>query len=248
MVGDLTRTLFERAALEPGMRVLDLGCGVGDVSLLASSFVGPGGSVLGVDQNPESISFARQRARSAGLEHLRFEVASLQELAAEGPFDALVGRFILLYLPDPVAVLRRLSHAVRPGGVIAFQELDLPTGRAVPEVPLHAQCCRWVVAGFERAGVELHMGSRLPAVFRSAGLGEPELCSSARVGSGAHREMAEWLANTVRSLLPLIESSGAATREAVQIETLADRLQQAVTAGGGVIYAPIGVGAWVRKL
>jgi ubiquinone/menaquinone biosynthesis C-methylase UbiE len=75
--GDLTEWLFRMAGIQPGMSVLDVGCGVGDVSLLAASIVGPAGSVLGVDRATDSIATARGRAQAAGLENVAFEVATL---------------------------------------------------------------------------------------------------------------------------------------------------------------------------
>src|SRR3954463_11117379 len=117
-VGELTESVFARAGLAQGMRVLDIGCGAGDVSFLAAAFVGPSGSVLGIDQSPESISLARERAKAAGLAHVRVEVARLEEFREEGPFDALVGRLVLLYLKEPAVVLRQLAERVRPGGVV----------------------------------------------------------------------------------------------------------------------------------
>src|SRR5262245_2900465 len=86
--GDLTEGVFRRAGLQPGMRVLDVGCGVGDVSFLAATFVGPGGSVLGVDRAAQPIEFARQRARAAGLEHVAFREGDLLTLELEPSFDA----------------------------------------------------------------------------------------------------------------------------------------------------------------
>jgi hypothetical protein len=54
-----------------------------------------------------------------------FTQRDVSQVPADQPFDAAVGRFILLFLPDPISVLRFLSRLVRPGGVVAFQELDL---------------------------------------------------------------------------------------------------------------------------
>jgi 2-polyprenyl-3-methyl-5-hydroxy-6-metoxy-1,4-benzoquinol methylase len=122
-VGELTEAVFARAGLAQGMRVLDVGCGAGDVSLLAAAFVGAGGSVLGIDQSPESVSLARERAKAAGLDNVRFEVARLEELRAGGPFDALVGRLVLLYLKEPAVVLPQLAVRVRPGGFILFIDM-----------------------------------------------------------------------------------------------------------------------------
>lgn len=246
-VGELTENLFARAGLAQGMSVLDVGCGAGDVSFLAAAFVGPSGKVLGVDQSPESIALARERAKSAGLGHVRFEVGLVDDLEQSGPFDALVGRLILLYLKDPAAGLRRMAQLVRPGGLVIFQEMEMTTARAVPDVPLFARCGRWIVEAFTRAGVETSMGSRLYPVFKQAGLPEPRMISGGRVEGSPQSQIYEWLAQTVRSLLPMIEKTGVATKDEVGIDTLADRLRAEVVERAAVVHSPLFVGAWTRR-
>ncbi len=245
-IGELTHALFERAGLREGMRVLDVGCGVGDVSLLARSFVGESGRVLGVDRSPESVAVARRRAESQGFTNVSFETGALEGLEAQGPFDALVGRLILLYLPEPAVALQQLARHVRPGGLVVFHEMDMSTGRACPELPLYQNAGRWIQTTFQRAGVETEMGSRLFATYRAAGLPPPDLVSAARTVGGECPELCAWLAGTVGSLLPLTEKLGVATRAEVQVETLANRLQAAIIEGGGVVHTPIFVGAWAR--
>src|SRR5262249_11000514 len=138
--GELTEGLFRRAGLAPGMRVLDVGCGAGDVSLLAAALVGPSGSVLGVDRAAGWVALARERARAAGLEAVDFREGELATLDVEGQFDTLVGRLVLMYLPDPAAVLAHLLRFVRPGGLVIFQEMDAGMGRSVPDAPLFQTC------------------------------------------------------------------------------------------------------------
>lgn len=135
-IGELTETVLARAGLAAGMNVFDVGCGTGDVSVLAATFVGPSGNVLGIDQSVESITLARHRVENAGLSNISFEVDTLEDQKLTGPFDALIGRLILMYLPDPAAILRKLVKLVRPGGLVIFQEMEMATGRAVPEIPL----------------------------------------------------------------------------------------------------------------
>ncbi len=246
-VGELTEIVFARAGLSQGMRVLDVGCGAGDVSLLAAAFVGSGGSVLGIDQSPESVSLARERAKAAALDNVRFEVARLEEFRSEDRFDALVGRLVLLYLREPAVVLRQLAGHVRPGGIVAFHEMEMTTSRCVPDVPAWTQCGRWIVEAFARAGVETSMGSRLYSLFQQAGLPGPEMISGGRVEGSPESQIFEWLAQTVRSLLPMIEKTGVATRDEVDIDTLADRLRTGLVERNAVAHAPLFVGAWTRK-
>jgi SAM-dependent methyltransferase len=113
---DLTDDVLRRAGVEPGMHVLVVGCGVGDVSLLAGMLVGPTGAVLGIDRSAEAIEVARRRAVAAGQASLRFEAVELDAFSTERKFDAVIGRLVLMYLPDPAATLRRLRLHLRRGG------------------------------------------------------------------------------------------------------------------------------------
>src|SRR5262245_4243068 len=100
-IRDLTEDVLKRAGVSPGMRVLDIGCGVGDVSLLAGSLVGPTGSVIGVDRSREAIDTARRRASAAGHDRLNFEQADLATFEPNLEVDAIIGRLVLMYMPDP---------------------------------------------------------------------------------------------------------------------------------------------------
>ena len=120
-----TRQVLTEAGITTGMHVLEVGCGPGNVSMLAAELVGETGRVLGVDANEEVLQLAQARAQAAGMKHLSFRAEDVVHLALEQEYDAIIGRFILMHLPDPTAVLRRLADHLRPGGVVAFQELDL---------------------------------------------------------------------------------------------------------------------------
>jgi ubiquinone/menaquinone biosynthesis C-methylase UbiE len=244
--GELTEEVFRRAGLAPGMQVLDVGCGAGDVSFLAASIIGPTGSVLGVDRSAESIRLARERAAAAGLSNVKFLEGDLNTLELTDRFDALVGRFVLLYLADPASVLRALSALVRPGGLVVFQEMDMSAERAVPPVPTHDALLRWILETFRRGGVEIDMGSRLLATFRKAGLPLPELLLRARIGGARDFPGYSYLAQTLRSLLPMAERLGVATAAEVQIETMEERLREDVLRNDAVIVLPSLVGAWAR--
>ena len=77
---DLTEDMLRRADLHAGMQVLDVGCGVGDVSLLAARIVGPSGAVVGIDRASPSVQTARQRATAAGAMSVHFEETELENL------------------------------------------------------------------------------------------------------------------------------------------------------------------------
>jgi len=101
------------AALRPGARLLDAGCGPG---LVAEAFLAAGHSVHGVDLSPEMVRRARQRC-ARFCEHARFDVGSVLDLRA-GPFDAAVSRLVVHHVQDPLTFVRAQVARVAPGGVV----------------------------------------------------------------------------------------------------------------------------------
>jgi ubiquinone/menaquinone biosynthesis C-methylase UbiE len=246
-IRDLTDDVLKRAGLTRGMRVLDLGCGVGDVSLMAGEVVGPTGAVLGVDRSAEAIATAERRAVEAGQCYwVRFAATELEHFVPDGAFDAIIGRLILMYLPDPAATLRRLAVHLRPGGIMAFQELAMPAAKIIPDRPIFSRCRRWILEAFERGGVEIEMGPRLFATFLEAGLPAPQMIAAQRVEGGPQTFAYDYVAETLRSLLPLMEQVGVATAEEVEVDTLAERLRGEALASSACIMLPPLVGAWTH--
>ena len=115
---------LEGAGLVPGMRVLDLGSGAGDVAFAAAHLVGPHGAVVGVDQHEKVLQTARERAVAAGFTNVRFTVADLNRFQPDSEYDAIIGRRVLTYLIDPGQTLKALAPFVKRGGVVAFDEFD----------------------------------------------------------------------------------------------------------------------------
>lgn len=112
---------LEAAAIRPGERVLDVGCGCGETSLSAGRLVGPSGQVVGVDISGPMLARARERAASEGLKHVRFEQADAQTSEFEpGSFDAMISRFGVMFFDDPVAAFTNLRSALREGGRVSF--------------------------------------------------------------------------------------------------------------------------------
>ena len=107
-----------------GADLLDVGSGAGDVALLLSELVGPRGRVVGVDTNEHILETARARVEAVGARGVTFHAGDVRTMALDDDFDAVVGRWILMYIPDPAAFLKMLATRVRPGGIVAFHEND----------------------------------------------------------------------------------------------------------------------------
>ena len=161
--GPYTRRLFQDAGIVPGMRVLDVGSGAGDVALILGDMVGTSGTVMGIDINAELLETARARADAAGLQNVAFMVGDAASAALDDDFDAVVGRCVLFFIKDRLTVVRRLAEHVRPGGVIAFQEPGNATFRpsALPSSPLLDQVWIWIMELYSRAEMDLYAGLRL---------------------------------------------------------------------------------------
>ncbi len=247
-----TLALLEAAGLSRGMRVLDLGSGAGDVAMLAAEMVGPHGAVTGVDANEKIVSTARARSQAAGLANVHFlhhDLAKLDDADLPADFDAVVGRWILMHVPEPAAVLRSAARRLRPGGVVAVQESDLELSRqrhSFPSGPVHEQVASWLTPPADVPGPDRHAGLSVLRTFHNSGLPTPQLRMEAPLGGGPDWPGYRLIAATVRSLLPMIDALGRATREEIDIDTLEERLRAEVVTNDGVQILPTVVGAWTR--
>jgi ubiquinone/menaquinone biosynthesis C-methylase UbiE len=242
-----TERLLRNAQVGPGLRVLDLGCGAGDVSMLAAEMVGPSGSVVGIDRNPQVISLARERARAAGFEQVTFRDVPLEAFSNPDLFDCVVGRYILIHQPDPIDFLRRAVRLVRPGGVVAFHEIDLAGSfNSRPPVQRWDAAGNLILAAFREALPHSDSANRLTEHFSNAGLPAPNLFREMLIGGGAGSPLYAWLADTMRSVWPQLVKMGIATQDARSAETLAARVRSAVVEARAEIEAPAQVCAWAR--
>jgi ubiquinone/menaquinone biosynthesis C-methylase UbiE len=243
-----TLRMLSQAGIEPGMRVLDVGCGSGDVSLLTASLVGRSGSVVGVDRSADAIARATERGRDEEMTNVRFLVGELDRpLEIAGHFDAIVGRFVLMYLPDPVATLRSLYALLRPGGTAAFVEMDIEVMKSVPHTPLMHNLTGWIVNTLVCARIATTMGPRVWAALDAAGYSSPVNSVWWEAAPAPAAEATQVLTEMTRKLLPLIEECDVIDRAAVDIDHLQERLQAELLAAHAALMPPAIVGTWARR-
>jgi ubiquinone/menaquinone biosynthesis C-methylase UbiE len=242
----VTERLFREAGIAPGQRVLDLGSGMGDVAMLLARLVGPQGEVVGVERDEKSIARARTRVAEAGLHNVSFLNSDVNNIVSDKPFDAAVGRFILMFLPDPVSVLRSAVRLVRPGGIVAFQEPSwAPMLVFGAGLPLWSRTRHLIHETLLRSGANREMGVALYRVFQEAELPAPKMHLEMPLGSDA--DFIRLTSDLLHSLRPLAEKHAVSLEELGDLDTLPYRICAEVAAANTVVSLIAVVGAWSRK-
>jgi ubiquinone/menaquinone biosynthesis C-methylase UbiE len=244
-----TEKFFTMAGIGPGMRVLEVGSGMGDVALLVGEIVGPGGHVLGVDRDATGLENARERTSQEGCSSwVSFQASNLDEFNTADQFDAIVGRYILLYQHDPGGTIRHLLKFLKPGGIVVFHEIDFSDPRSSdPPCAFWDEIYALLGEAFRRAGNPPDYGRRMAKAFLEAGLPFPTVLAESLAGGGRGSYLYGWIANTLISVSPRLKQMGLALPDGVTAdETLAKRLEEEVVATGSQILGPIQFGAWTR--
>jgi 2-polyprenyl-3-methyl-5-hydroxy-6-metoxy-1,4-benzoquinol methylase len=241
-----TERLFRESGIASGHRVLDLGSGVGDVSLLLARIVGPAGDVVGIERDACSIARANARVAEAGLRNVKFLQKDVNHIQTEKPFDAVAGRFILMFLPDPASVLRSLLQLLKPGGIVAFQEPSWKPFLAFnAEFSLYSKLLNAIYETFLRSGVNPEMGPDLHRVFQEAGLPAPSVHMETALGSGP--DFISLSADVLVSLAPLARQHNVPLEDLGSLATVAARIHHEVSAGNKIASLIPLVGVWARK-
>lgn len=247
LIGRATLDYFKSAGIGPGMRVLDVGSGTGAVAFHAAELVGRSGEVIGTDRAPEAVATATKNAATFSLPHVSFRQGNPVEMSFDGTFDAIVGRYVLLFQADQGDMLRRLTRLLKPGGIIAFHEPDWSFVRSDPISPLYDRCCAWITNTFETAGTSSNMSAKLRHAFLDAGLSPPHMQMQTVIGDAV--SAAEWLralAELAIVLAPAMDRQGIASLAEIGGETLAERLLEDVARHRSIIVGRAEIGAWTR--
>lgn len=227
------------------MRVLDLGSGAGDVCMLLAEMVGPSGSVIGLDLDANVIAHARERVSAAGLRNVSFAPCEFSSYVPEKPFDAIVGRLVLLYQPDPAAALAAVAKHLKPGGAVAFMEpWFMPLPPSDNAIALVGSC---IVETLRRSGAHLDLGPRLHTVFTNAGLPLPRMRFESLLDGAPDSPLYQYIADTYASLLSKAVEYGVPTAQhLVSLDELPRRIATEIQALGYAAMAAPLVSAWTK--
>ena len=224
----ITQRLLISAGVQEGMRVLDIGCGAGDVTMMIANLVGPTGRVVGIDRDEVVVDAARDRLMSLGYSNVKFMRGDVESYSGVAGFDAAVCRYVLIHQPVPARFLRAVGGLVRPGGVVAVHELDATRGvQSNPRIPLLHEAYELIQRAFTQMDVAGDAGGRLVALFADAGLPLPQLFTETVIASGDDPMLLPWFADILREVMPRLVSGGAASQDAIDLDTLTERLRTA---------------------
>lgn len=213
--GPGTRAHLESADLSPGMRVVEIGCGSGNIACWVAEQVGPEGSVLGIDISPEQVEQARLQAESRGLTNVEFQVAdAYSPKLPEATFDLAYCRLVLMHLTRPADALAAMQQLVRPGGVVACEEMDLGCWLCDPPTEAMTQFFTLNIALGKVRNEDFSLGVSLHQLFREAGFPQPEVGSNFPMAvRGEHKQL---LGLTFDEFAPELVREGIATQEEIE--------------------------------
>jgi 2-polyprenyl-3-methyl-5-hydroxy-6-metoxy-1,4-benzoquinol methylase len=219
----MTAPFLRSAGIASGMRVLDIGCGMGDVTMLAAQLVGRTGQIVSIDQDQASIETARGRVLEIGLENVKFHRADLLSFADPEPFDAIIGRLVLEFVPDTTAAIKRLCTLLRPGGIMAFQEPSWRMWLAhTAHLPLRTAVITLIHKAFVAGDVNTEMEMPLYRAFLEADLAPADMRIELPIGDS--REFRSLLYELLLAVWERAETLQLPLRGLGDPNTLASRL------------------------
>jgi ubiquinone/menaquinone biosynthesis C-methylase UbiE len=164
-----TKNFLRRLGLRPGMQCLDVGCGIGAVTLKLARRVGAAGKVVGIDLDERCLGLARQEASRHHLP-ATFRAESVTDLADESSYDLVYSRFLLTHLPEPQRAVERLVQATRAGGLVAVEDIEFAGHFCHPACPAFDRYVSLYQQAVLRKGGDPNIGPRLVGLLMDAGL------------------------------------------------------------------------------
>ena len=200
---DITVRALREGGIEPGMRVLDLGCGTGDLSLTVAEIVGPDGTVVGIDRSSDGFALARSKARGRGIANVDFVQSEILSYEGPTPYDGLVGRWVLMHQPDPTAALHAATRSLRAGGTVVMIDTHIEMlalgDHSEPHSPIYDRIVKWKTEVVRGAGAHTRTGPQLRRIFLDAGLPDPAVRMEASLEGGPDSAYYRYVAESARN-------------------------------------------------
>ena len=164
-----TKALLRKVGLRPGMHCLDIGCGIGAVTLKLAKWVSASGRVVGIDLDKRCLELARQEAIRQQLPAF-FRTECISELGETGTYDLVYSRFLLTHLADPGEAMARFVSAARPGGLVVVEDIEFAAHFCYPACPAFDRYVSLYQETVQQKGGDPNIGPRLVTLLMDAGL------------------------------------------------------------------------------
>ncbi len=236
---DFTGRLIEKH-IQEGMNVLDIGCGNGDCSFLLGEAVGKNGKVEGVDINRASLAAAQERKKMSDAQNISFSCADINALSGR-KYDAVFGRRILMYLPDPLLTVENLKKLLEPDGIMLFQESD-EAGSLLngDRFPVHSLAQEWIWETVRREGGDTHIGGSLYKIMKEAKMSVADYCSEAVLQTSETGSDIFWVVSVMKKRM---EAAGINAR----LDSLEERLGEEMRSSSFAFVRDLAFGICAKK-
>ena len=242
--GPGTEAALQRVGLRPGMRVLEVGSGSGNIACWVAEQVGPTGSVVGIDNSPGQIEQARNQAQSRGLTNIEFQLAdAYSPRLPESSFDLAYCRLVLIHLTDPLDALATMRKLVRPGGTVLCEELDLETWLCDPPSKAFNEFVILNHALGKEQNEHFRLGASLHRLFREAGFKLPEVASNFPMAVRGEKKRLLWL--TFNEFAPELVRKMLANKPAV--DRLSEEMKKIADDDTTLFGFPLIVQVWATR-
>lgn len=222
---DITRKLIESGEIKPGLKILDLGCGNGNVTFLLSRYIGSDGIVVGIDSNPHTIEDAKKKSKELGLSNLHFCVGDItQDFKIEhSNFDTIIVRRVLMYLLNPEKTIATAIKYLKPNGIFLAQENNISlTPIGLESMPQHKKIIDLIRKTLEKENVNFNMGFDLNTILTNSGLRVEKVWAEAVLSTQNQHTPWAFLAQVMKDRM-LIHKVIKDVSE-LELETLEERL------------------------
>jgi ubiquinone/menaquinone biosynthesis C-methylase UbiE len=244
LFGPATRDLLSAAGLRSGMRVAEIGCGIGITARWVSAQVCPGGSVTGVDSSSEQLHIATKRATEAGTTGLSFREGNAYETdLPRDSFDLVYARFLLCHLADPAKALAEMGSLLKRGGILVCEDHD--DGGILTEPATHAytRLVEISEAVNRSHGLDSYIGLKLPRLFREMGFSQPEVNVN-QIARLRGEEKRFWEL-TLREAAPAILAAHASTSE--ELDAICEEIRKIAQDESVLLMLARVTQVWARK-
>jgi 2-polyprenyl-3-methyl-5-hydroxy-6-metoxy-1,4-benzoquinol methylase len=235
--------LLARAGLQAGMKVLEIGCGGGDLAFDIARIVGSAGRVLGTDIDQTKLDLAAREAAEHHLTNIDFQLADIAESAPPGNFDLVHTRFVLTHLAEPARALKHIRAPLRPGGIVVLEDIDFSGYFCYPDCAALWRYVQLYTETTRRRGVDANIGRRLPSLLAEAGFENIQV--NVVQPAGLAREVKLISPLTMESIADAVVAEGLAT--AAEIERIVADLYDFANTPGTLGSTPRIFEAWATQ-